>query len=168
MGTEKHSAVRGGFIIFRHFGTIIYPILWSPSRLRRVARSSATAEILSAADAMDKPFHIPKLLFQFYIDSSVELGTDSHELFNFVCTDKQLEESANKINFATMRSFFENGTLRSMFWIPEHYMFADALTNGNRQTAALLNRVLCEGVSSSPGTNWTHNTKRGRFGQFCA
>ena len=43
-----------------------------------------------------------------------------------------------------MRSLFENGPLRRVFWIPQHYMIADALNKYNRQTAAPLNKVLHE------------------------
>ena len=145
MGTKKESAARGGFIILRRFGSIVHPIFWNSRRLRRVARSSATAEILSAADAVDKSFYLSKLLEEIDSPSILELGTDSRGLFNLVCTNKEPEESMNKIDLAMMRSMFENGSIRRVFWLPGAYMIADALTKDNRTTTALLNKVLRDG-----------------------
>jgi len=60
-GSKKDEAARGGFILFRRHGDTVHPIYWSSRRLRRVARSSSTAEILSAADAVDKSYYISAL-----------------------------------------------------------------------------------------------------------
>ena len=51
----------------------------------------------------------------------------------------------SKIDLAMMRSMFENGYIQRVFWISGAYMIADALTKDNRNTAALLNKVLSEG-----------------------
>lgn len=54
VGTKKDDAARGGVISFRRNGDIVHPLFWLSCRLRRVARSCATAEILVDVDALDK------------------------------------------------------------------------------------------------------------------
>ena len=136
---------RGGYIIFRRNGDITHPIFWLSRKLRRVARSSTTAEILSAADALDKAHYLRTLVSEFYKNSHLHCGTDSNFLFKLIPTYKEPEESSNKIDLASMREMFENGKLYRFFWIPGVYLIADALTKDNRVSASLLRKILCEG-----------------------
>lgn len=145
MGTKKDDAARGGFIIFRCNGKISHPIYWHSRKLRRVARSSATAEILSAADAMDKAAYLSVLTKEIYKAHNVHQFTDSRGLFNLIATTKEPEESRNKIDLASMRAAFEDGITTSVRWIPGYYMVADALTKDNRISSALVNNVLNDG-----------------------
>lgn len=111
MGSKKDNFPRGGYIVFRRFGDIVHPIFWNSRKLRRSARSSATAEILAAADAVDKSYYIAKLAEEVHCRQNVHLGTDSRCLFQLIATNKEPEESRNKIDLAAMRSMFENGSL---------------------------------------------------------
>lgn len=51
---NKKVNVRGGIIIFRRSGRVIHPIAWLYRLARRVARSTSTAELHAAADAVDR------------------------------------------------------------------------------------------------------------------
>lgn len=53
---------RGGHIIFCQLGNLVHRIHGSSFQLRRVSRSSSTAEILAAADAMYNRVYIKTLL----------------------------------------------------------------------------------------------------------
>jgi len=145
MGSKKDDAARGGFIIFRRSGDIVHPIIWNSRRLRRVARSSATAEILSAADAVDKALYLSALCAEIHYAHAVAQATDSRGLWELIATQKEPQESLNKIDLATMRAAFETSAVNTVRWIPGYYMVADALTKDDRTTAAFLNRILCDG-----------------------
>lgn len=53
---------REGFIIFRRYQDIVHPIYWISRKIRRAARSSATAETIAASDAMDSALYLRALL----------------------------------------------------------------------------------------------------------
>lgn len=46
---DGETKVRSGSVIFRRYGDTVHPIQWTARRLRRVVRSSSTAEISAAA-----------------------------------------------------------------------------------------------------------------------
>lgn len=54
MVTQKKGTARGRYIMFRRCGEIFNPIFWASRRLRRVARSSGTAEIIAEVYSMNK------------------------------------------------------------------------------------------------------------------
>jgi len=146
MGSKKEAVARSGYIIFRRCNDIVHPIYWNSRRLRRVARSSATAEILSAADATDRALYLARLCKEICYAHSVSQVTDSRGLFELVATNREPQESLNKIDLAAMRAAFDDGAISAVRWIPGYYMAADALTKDNRTAAAFLNRILSDGV----------------------
>jgi len=146
MGNKKDHIARSGYIIFRRTSEMVHPIFWSSRRLKRVARSSATAEILASAEAADKGYYLSKLAEELTHHHDLSLLTDSRSLFQLIASNKEPEESTNKIDLAVMRSLFEDGSISRVSWMPGSYLIADALTKDNRETAALLNKVLRNGI----------------------
>eukprot|EP00171_Calliarthron_tuberculosum_P001417 IDg1417t1 len=145
MGGKKENGGRGGFIVFRRSGTIVHPIYWSARKLRRVARSSTTAEILAAADAVSMALYLQEVQAELTYRPGVELTVDSHSVFNLSTSTKQPEEALNKIDLAAMREAFHPRKLRAVNWCPGYYLCADALTKDNRTSAALMAKILREG-----------------------
>lgn len=62
MSPATEGGGRGGYIIFRRCGDTIHPVQWSARKLRRVARSSSTAELLSASDAASSIVYLQELM----------------------------------------------------------------------------------------------------------
>eukprot|EP00171_Calliarthron_tuberculosum_P005283 IDg5283t1 len=144
MAGKKENGARGEFIIFRRCGDTVHPIYWSSRKLRRVARSSSTAEILAAADAVDMTRYIQEILAEITYSHAAELTSDSRALYNLMFTTKEPNDSLNKLDLAAMRAAFEDGHLRAVNWTPVCYMLADALTKDNRGTSSLLLKTLRE------------------------
>eukprot|EP00171_Calliarthron_tuberculosum_P018277 IDg18277t1 len=144
-GGKKDESARGGFVIFRRNGDTTHPIYWSARKLRRVARSSSTAEILSAADTTDMLSYLQHLLAELTYTPKTELTSDSRSVFSLVTSTKQPTEALNRIDIAAMREAFSNCSLRAVNWCPGYYLVADALTKDNRTTACLLLKVLRDG-----------------------
>ena len=145
MVKKEDNHPRGGYIIFPRNGDNNHPIFWSSRRLRRIARSSTTAEILSATDGLDKAHYLLALVSEMYMHSPLECETDSNSLYKIGLTNKEPEESSNQIDLACLREMFENGKLHRFFWLPGCYLVADALTKDNRLSAAPLLEVLRDG-----------------------
>jgi len=148
MGSKKEAVARSGYIIFRRCNDIVHPIYWNSRRLRRVARSSATAEILSAADATDRALYLARLCKEICYAHSVSQVTDSRGLFELVATNREPQESLNKIDLAAMRAAFDDGAISAVRWIPGYYMAADALTKDNR-TVRIVITVVWSGLGFS-------------------
>lgn len=60
--TDKKENVREGIILFRRYKEIVHNIGWTSRLEKRVARSTSTAELLTAADAVDKRTYFTYLL----------------------------------------------------------------------------------------------------------
>eukprot|EP00171_Calliarthron_tuberculosum_P004551 IDg4551t1 len=137
-GQKKDPSPRGGFIIMRRLGDVTHAIQWSSRKLRRVARSSSTAELLAAAEAIDTAIYLQELLNELLYWHPMDFSTDSRSLFTLITTTKEPEERRNKIDIAAMRNAFDIGQLRSINWIPGYYLIADALTKDNRTLGTLI------------------------------
>eukprot|EP00171_Calliarthron_tuberculosum_P022319 IDg22319t1 len=146
MTNKNGDSARGGFIIFRRNGDTVHPIHWSSKKIRRVARSSSTAEILAAADAIDVGLYLAHILKELIYEHTIDLSTDSRSLFSLATSVKEPEERRNKIDLSAIRESFDNGMLTSVSWTPGHYLVSDALTKDNRLTASLLTQVLRDGI----------------------
>ena len=142
---KDHDQSREGYIIFRRCNDVTHPIFWMSRKLQRVARSSSTAEILGAADSVDKALYLAAVLSEVHYSHSVDLTTDSKSLFSLATAISEPEESMNKVDLAAIRSSYESGAIRRIFWSPGYYLIADALTKNNRETCALLAKVMKEG-----------------------
>lgn len=151
ISTASESA-RRGFIIFRRSGDVTHPIMWSARKLKRVARSSITAELLSASDAVSALAYIQHLLDEVLYHHDADATFDSRALYDLGTTVHEPTEPLNKLcqsstlsrpcSYQTIATPKKVGT---MSWSPRHYNVGDPLTKNNIVTAALLLKVLREG-----------------------
>ena len=146
MAKKNGEKSRAGFIIFRRNGDMVHPIHWSSRNLRRVARSSSTAELLSAADALDSALYLQAVHAEVSYEPEINLSSDSKSLCSLIPTIKEPEESLNKVDLAALRESYQRRLLKSVSWTPGHYMIADALTKENRVIAEHLRKVLASGT----------------------
>lgn len=153
MDSKKTHGARGGLLIVRRAGDIIHPLYWHSRKLRRVARSSSTTEILAAADGIDFGIHLKRLLDEVTSTKQSEspecsllsLIIDSRCLFNLIGTTRQPEEARNRADLAAIREAVETGLLCTICWITGHYHAVDALTKNKTVTAAHLLKILRTG-----------------------
>ena len=146
MSSTSEGGGRGAYLIYRRHNDTIHPLYWSARKLRRVARSSSTAELLAASDAASNLVYIQELLAEMCYRPHAEMLMDSRALLNLSTSIKEPTEAANKLDLAAMREFFTLQSIRAYGWVPGHYNIADALTKDNRETGALLLKVLREGT----------------------
>lgn len=151
---------RSGHIIFHRQGDIVHPIQWSARKLRRVARSSATAEILSAAKSMSNGLYLREIISELCATPHVELTVDSTALQSLSTSIKEPEERLKKVDLAAIREAFDNGTLNAVHWCPGPKLLSDALTKDNRTTASLLHAALTSGEHERPAE------MKSKFGQL--
>ncbi len=128
MAGKKEGGTRGAFVIFRSAGDVVHTIHWYSRELKRVPRSSSTAQILAPANALDMALDVRCLLRELAHDNDVKLATDSRSFFKLATTTKEPEEAQKTIDLAAIRRSFEKGQLGAVVWSPRYYVVADALT----------------------------------------
>jgi len=152
---KKETSGRGAFLIFRRCGDIVHPIHWNSRKLRRVARSSTTAEVLAAGDAVNLLCYMQLLMEELTgktelsstseIQGTAELTVDSKSTFGLITTTKEPEEKLNKVDLAIMRDAYNIGIIDAISWCPGSYHAADPLTKDNRVGAIHLHKILRDG-----------------------
>jgi len=145
MASKSEGKPREGYLVFRRNGDTVHPIYWCSRQLKRVARSSGTAETLASADAVDFGLYLQALLKEICYHHSLQLTTDSASVWNNVTSTKKPTELRNSIDLAAIREAFNHGHLNKVTWQPGYYMISDALTKPNRVTSSHLLRVLRTG-----------------------
>lgn len=150
MAAVGETKGRGGYIIFRRSNHVVHPIQWSARKLRRVARSSVTAEVLGAADAMSNGLYIREILAELDDAPQTELTVDSSALQSLSTSVKEPEERYNKVDLAAIREAYDDGLLNAVYWCPGTKLLADALTKDNRATGSLLLQALITGTHERP------------------
>lgn len=145
MSSASEGGGRGACVVVRRSGDIIHPIFWSSRKLRRVARSSSTAELLAASDAVSRLIYLQALVAEISYHHTARLVVDSRALLNLATSIREPAEVVNKLDLAIIREAFTPRLVAEICWAPGHYNIADGLTKENRDTGALLNKTLREG-----------------------
>lgn len=159
MGTSNDAA-RGGFVIFRRNVDTVHPICWNAHKLRRVSRSSSTAELLAASYNANMPAYIQSLLKELLYRHPVELTVDSRALFDLSTTVHEPFEPLNKIDLAAIRQMYNPSQIDSISWSPSHYNVSDALTKNNLTTADLPLKILREGQYAHHPDHLVHTAEQ--------
>lgn len=146
MSSIAEGGGRGALVIVRRCGHVVHAIHWSARKLRRVARSCATAELLAASDAASTLIYLQSLIDEFSYHHAAALFVDSRSLVSLSTSIREPEEAINKLDLAFLRENFTPRALNALCWLPGYSNIADGLTKENRTTAALLLKVCREGL----------------------
>ena len=130
-GNLGNGASQGGYIIFVSDGSNSAPICWSSHRIKRVARSTLTAETLIMVDAIDQAIYlsniISALIYGRQQNIPIKCYTDSNSLFVASKTDNVVEEKRLLIELASIRESVEEGLIE-LNWVDTKRQLADCLT----------------------------------------
>lgn len=152
---DSKTNVREGILIFRRSDDIIHPIGWTSRLARRVARSTSTAELLSAADAVDQITYLNTVLKEIDSTTPTELILDSKTTFHLCATASEPQEAKNKIILASIREEHHMSSLATIRWTPGNRHLADALTKNNPVIAKILAEALQTGRHKHPDASYT-------------
>jgi hypothetical protein len=149
---EDASRNRSGALICRTFGleasSTVHVIDYCSHKLRRVARSTKTAETLAASEAYDRSYYCRALLRWMKIGAmqGIFLVLDNSSLYADVSTTRTPKEKRLKVDLALLREAFEIGTLSAVIWAESAAQLADALTKADENSDSRLLAVLGDGV----------------------
>ena len=137
----SNGSSQGGYIIFisGKNGTLA-PICWSSRKLRRVCRSTLSAETLAAIEAIDSSFWLQKIvneLSDFALGTTV-VRTDNKSLYDNINSTKAAEEKRLRVDIAAIRESVERREI-NVEWIESSQQLADVLTKQGANNRNLLN-----------------------------
>jgi hypothetical protein len=147
---EDISKNRAGVLVTRSFGldseSPAHVIDFCSHKLRRVARSTKTAETLAASEGFDRGYYVGALLEWIGISSGILLVLDNSSLYADVSTTRAPKEKRVKVDLALLRESFENGDLGAVIWADTTAQLADAMTKADDKADLRLLLALGEGV----------------------
>ena len=136
-----NGASQGGMILFLAGNKGNHsPISWSSRKLRRVCRSTITAETMSMLDAIDASIWISHIINEF---NDSQLGTtiiktDNMSLTEAVHSTTAVEEKRLRVEIASIRESIRDD-LVEVQWLRKEDQLADVLTKQGADASRLLN-----------------------------
>ena len=138
-GNLRDGGSQGGYIIFLsdRYGRCS-PMSWCSKRIRRVARSTLSAETQAAVEALDASYLLKKSLSEIVdADLEVTLYTDNKSLIDAINTTNLTTDKRLRVDLAALREMFENDEVKFK-WIETKKQLADILTKKGASKQNLL------------------------------
>ena len=139
----KSGSSQGGFIIFMCGSGKYAPIVWKSIKLKRVVKSTLSAETLALEEALESSFMIKSLLCELlnkemksrFISS---LLLDNKSLVDTINSAKSLREKRLKVDVCIIREMIEKQKVKSDLWCDSSLQLADCLTKVGTSSEKLL------------------------------
>ena len=119
---------QGGYLCF--YLVFLFPISWKSNKLRRVARSTLTAEPLAFTDGTNSAYFIHQLATKSSLTHSSTQTiryTDNEFLYNSDNTTTQITDQRLQVENLAIREMNENGKIE-LNWTVNDKQIADCLT----------------------------------------
>ena len=141
----KDGASLGGMIVFLVDSEGRASVItWMSRKLRRVCRSTITAETLSLLDAMDSSMLLLHILSEL-IDQKLcttEIYTDNMSLTEAVYSMKAVEEKRLGVEIGALRESMKQKEI-TVHWVDTKNQFADVLTKQGANNQKLKDMLQC-------------------------
>ena len=131
---------QGGQIVFlSDENGSLSPLSWTSRKVRRVCRSTISAETMSMLDAVDMSIWIMHILKDITGNQSrnAELKTDSKSLYDAAHSTTAVEEKRLRVDIAAIREELRKRSVK-VDWIPKSEQLADVLTKQGANRDCLL------------------------------
>jgi hypothetical protein len=162
---ESPERNRAGVIILCAFGlsqiSKFHVVDFCSHKLRRVARSTKTAETLAASEAYDRAFYMREVSHFMNCMTGILLVVDNPSLYADMSTTCAPKEKRLKVDLALLREGYENGDLCGVLWADSKWQMADSLTKHDSVSTQRLLAALADGFLRHPydqcPLNYRHN-----------
>ena len=128
-------------------GSIFYIISWQSHKSRRPVKSSAAAETLAAAEAIDEGKTLKSTLTSvLQIDVPFYLVVDTKDLYTSLSTKKNSIDKSIRADVNVIRYEFETQNVNKIFWIPGSTNISDPGTKPKSSLSELLKITMATGI----------------------
>ena len=140
-GNLPNGGSQGGQIIFlSDENGLLSPITWTSKKVRRVCRSTISAETMSMLDAVDSSIWIGHILQKItgYKLRQSKIKTDNESLDDAAHSTTAVEAKRLRVDIAAIREEIRNRTIL-VDWIPNTEQLSDVLTKQGAKRIKLIN-----------------------------
>lgn len=144
LGNLPDGGSQGGYLILLVGESGKFsPIWWNSRKIRRVVRSTLSAETLSMSDAIDMAVFIATLYSELTkgqpdpTNLNVLCITDCKSLVDAVKSSKCVLEKRLRIEMSAIKELIENGQIKDVQWCDTTKQLADSLTKSGASSLLL-------------------------------
>ena len=131
---------QGGFIIFLRDQTgARCPIYWQTKKIRRVVKSTLSAEALALLDCAEAAVYIVNILYEITMCAKLKIYcyVDNKSLVDVLYMSKRVEDQRLRIDIAVLQSMLERNEISKVSWVCTSQQLADCLTKRGASTEKL-------------------------------
>ena len=137
------GASQGGFVIFLSDDEgNPSPIHWQSRKIKRIVKSTLSAECLALQEASECAFYLKTILSEMLGISSEDIQiicfTDNKSLVESLHSTKTLEEKRLILDQAILKDMMQKGEIKSVQWLEKQKQLADPLTKATASSVILL------------------------------
>ena len=130
---------QGGFIIFlRDLEGKRCPVLWQSRKIRRIVKSTLSAEAMALLDCAEAAVYIANILYELSLFKlKIVCHIDNKSLYDALHSSKHVEDRRLRIDIAVLRDMIDRGELSQIVWVETAQQLADCLTKRGASTIQL-------------------------------
>lgn len=124
------SGSQGGFIIFLRGEDERCPIYWQSKRIRRVVKSTLSAEALALLDCLEAAVYLARILQEISGCGNLKIRSfvDNKSLVDSLHSSRSVDDKRLRIDIAVLRGMLERGEVAEVAWVDASGQLADCLT----------------------------------------
>ncbi|XP_077974967.1 uncharacterized protein LOC144430759 [Styela clava] len=132
-GNLRDGGSQGGNLVFLVGENNECSLLsWQSKRIRRVAKSTLTAETLSLSDAVDNAVFIKDMFAEIYFGKlkslQLDVITDNRSLCEALRSSKNVSNKRLRVEIGMLKEMIQNKEINSISWVESKKQLADVLT----------------------------------------
>lgn len=134
------SGSQGGYVIFlRDAADARCPISWQSRKIRRVVKSTLSAEALALLECAESAVYLARILSEISGGEKFKIKcyVDNKSLVDALHSYKNVDDRRLRIDIAVLRDMLERGEIGEVSWVDASQQLADCLTKKGASTERL-------------------------------
>lgn len=145
LGNLSDGSSQCGNLIFLKGRDRCNLIAWQSKKIRRIARSSLTAETLALSEALDYSVYINNMYSEILFNNKkrfkIEVKTDNKSLVDSLKSNKTVHEKRLRIEISMIKEMINKKQIHAVNWIKADCQLADSLTKIGASTSKLISTI---------------------------
>lgn len=147
-GNLSDGGSQGGYVIFlsNKDKSITIPLAWQSKRVRRVVKSTLSAETLALIEAAESSYWLSSIIRDVVFDGkglqiAMECYTDCKSLVDAAHSSKGILDRRLRVDIAILKEMIEKKEISKLSWITTKDQMADPLTKNGASSSRLLQAI---------------------------
>ena len=131
LANNKDGSTQAGYLVFlTNIKTGDCSLIsWRSQKLKRIVRSTLSAETLACVDGVDAAFLMQNLMKELTTSLlPIFVITDNVSLVEAVYSPKSVRDKRLRVDLGYLKNLIEEKCVKKLIWVPSQYQLADCLT----------------------------------------